>query len=309
MTSKTPGCPGCSSLDTLGAMSAPRPLTLATFVEAHSSHFASDKLIKTVGYLAGVLSVVLKKLHGQDDSRAVGLAQIAAKCGDVRYALRFCGGYCGVLFEADNVRRLTCLGGWRTPRVRHLLYAQSASLVQYYLYEHMAYLGWTAPGWVGAWLKENWYPADEMSRLSCFGWASWCVFDIWSCVVKLEELGEMEREVEKKWGKSRPTSRPGRGSRLPKSGRSHRADDARHAEALRRISKSRRGLYYNIVRSVLFLLPDIQWCAKPGTRLATFFPNWAVQGMGLAEAVIGYYTMWMGLGCSRPSLSDLEVGE
>ena len=57
-------------------MSAPRPLTLATFVEAHSSHFASDKLIKTVGYLAGVLSVVLKKLHGQDDSRAVGLAQV-----------------------------------------------------------------------------------------------------------------------------------------------------------------------------------------------------------------------------------------
>ena len=60
------------------------PLTLASFVAAHSSHFSSDKFIKTVGYLAGVLSVALARLHGADDARAVGLGQIAAKCGDVR---------------------------------------------------------------------------------------------------------------------------------------------------------------------------------------------------------------------------------
>ena len=60
------------------------PLTLASFVAAHSSHFASDKFIKTVGYLAGVLSVTLARVHGAEDARVVGLARIAAKCGDVR---------------------------------------------------------------------------------------------------------------------------------------------------------------------------------------------------------------------------------
>ena len=258
-------------------------LTLANFVEAHSSHFASDKFIKTAGYVAGVLAIALARIRGDNDPAVVGLRRIAAKCGDVRYALRFCGGYCGVLFEADNMQRLTCLGGWKSSGIKSLLYMQSVSLLQYYVYENMAYLGWTAPGWIGKWLKRHWYDADEMGRLSCFGWAAWCAFDAWSSVLKLRELNGIEEVVvyNRKYSKND------------------------REEALVRISRCRKGLHLNIVRSLLFLFPTLQWCAKPGTLMSKIFPEWAVQGMGLAEALIGYYTMWEGLGCSRPSLDDI----
>ena len=153
--------------------------------------------------------------------------------------------------------------------MRHLLYAQSASLAQYYLYEHMAYLGWTAPGWVGKWLQQRWHPADEMGRLSCVGWAAWCVFDTWSCVLKLRELGEMEAEVEERWGRegeSGSSSSIGAaaaavaaagGKPVRQWRRGGAGSVRRRAEALRRIARTRWGLQLNIVRSMLFLLPDV----------------------------------------------------
>jgi hypothetical protein len=44
-------------------------------------------------------------------------------------ALRFHGGYSGVLMEAENMKNLSFLGGWKDPRVTALLYAQSVSLI------------------------------------------------------------------------------------------------------------------------------------------------------------------------------------
>ena len=37
-------------------------------------------------------------------------------------------------------------------------------------------------------------------------------------------------------------------------------------EALAQCVKSRRSLRYNMIRSTLFLIPDLQWCLKPGSK-------------------------------------------
>ena len=83
-----------------------------------------------------------------------------------RIARRCCDsvGYC-MRFEADNLRRLTCLGGWRTPGVRHLLYAQSASSI-ITLRAHG--VPWVDRSVVGAWLKETGI-RRQMSRCPASG--------------------------------------------------------------------------------------------------------------------------------------------
>ena len=113
-------------------------------------------------------------------------------------ALRFHGGYSGLLVEFENIKNLSFLGGWRDPAVKSLLYGQSVSLVFYYLFENAAYLGWTAPGWIGAKLKP-YGGADHLSRMSCFGWASWCLLDMASTGIKLQEVARMEKKVKRSW--------------------------------------------------------------------------------------------------------------
>lgn len=99
--------------------------------------------------MCGCAAVGYRRTCGDDHATAIGLQQIASKCSDVRMALRFHGGYSGLLVEFENMKNLSFLGGWRDPAVKSLLYGQSVSLVFYYLFENAAYLGWTAPGWIG----------------------------------------------------------------------------------------------------------------------------------------------------------------
>eukprot|EP00947_MAST-08B_sp_MAST-8B-sp1_P006211 g6211.t1 len=124
-------------------------MSLERIVHEHESHFMADKLIKTVGFACGLSKCWFRRPisgFGEESDLAVGLGQISAKCADVRYALRFHGGYCGLLVEADNLKNCTFLGGWKWPVAKKLMYAQSLSLVFYYICENAAYLGWTAPG-------------------------------------------------------------------------------------------------------------------------------------------------------------------
>eukprot|EP00959_Pyramimonas_sp_CCMP1952_P378372 7926240-Pyramimonas_sp.AAC.1 len=124
---------------------------------------------------------------------------------------------------------------------------------------------------------------DPQGRWSCFGWGAWCLLEMTSSVYKLKELANMQREVETKYN-------PG----------------VNRDQALRVIAKSRRALHLNLLRSLLFLVPDIQWCLKPGSRWA-IIPNYAIKGMCLAEALLGYFTFWTGHGCSFPALPDTKL--
>ena len=97
------------------------------------------------------------------------------------------------------------------------------------------YLGWTAPGWIGPKLKP-YGGADHLSRMSCFGWASWCLLDMASTGVKLQEIARMETKIKKSWPFCEARS-----------------------EALRLITKSKKGLWLNMLRSFCFFVPDVQW--------------------------------------------------
>jgi hypothetical protein len=266
-----------------------QPVNLESIVTNHESHFMSDKLIKTVGCLAGMLATFYQRTHGANHPTTVGLQHISAKCADVRYVLRFHGGYSGLLVEILNMKTLRFLGGWKHSAARWFMYAQSAALMQYYICENAAYLGWTAPNWIGKKL-ERFGGANELGRVSCFGWGAWCAMEILSSSCKLKELARMQREVEETYTQIPSLFSPGKASQ-------------NKLEALRLIAKSRRALQYNVVRSVLFLIPDIQWCLKPGSRWA-ILPDALVKSMCLAEALLGYYTHWAGYGCSRPTLPD-----
>eukprot|EP00041_Stephanoeca_diplocostata_P013374 m.234273 g.234273 ORF g.234273 m.234273 type:complete len:114 (+) comp19315_c0_seq3:276-617(+) len=71
----------------------------------HESQFGADKLIKTAGFALGFAASLLDLDHryGPSDTVTKGLRQLAAKFADVRYALRFHGGYSGLLIELENV--------------------------------------------------------------------------------------------------------------------------------------------------------------------------------------------------------------
>eukprot|EP00729_Bicosta_minor_P002026 gene2026-3190_t len=233
-------------------------LSLENVVSMHTSQFAADKLIKTVGYLCGCAAVGYRRSFGDEHATAIGLQQIASKCSDIIMGLRFHGGYSGLLVEAENLKNLSFLGGWQDPKAKALLYGQSASLMFYYLCENAAYLGWTAPGWIGPKLKP-YGGADHLSRMSCFGWASWCLLDMASTGVKLQEIARMETKIKKSWPFCEARS-----------------------EALRLITKSKKGLWLNMLRSFCFFVPDVQWCLKPGSKWA-IQPDWFVQGLCLVE--------------------------
>lgn len=254
------------------------PFSLETFVRNHEGHFMSDKFIKTFGYIAGCLGQIYERTHGVDHPTTVGLKQICTTFQTARMAIRFQGGYCGLLVEFENMKNLSFLGGWKSTGAKLCLYAGSISLVQYYILENLAYLGWSAPGWIGKKLK-RFGGADEMGRLSCYGWGSWCFFDIVSCFYRLQELGKMEQIVKE----------------------TYKDGCVNKKEALAQCVKSRRSLRYNMIRSTLFLIPDLQWCLKPGSKWA-ILPEWSIQVMCLVEALLGYYTYWTGHWTSRPQL-------
>eukprot|EP00959_Pyramimonas_sp_CCMP1952_P353124 7398071-Pyramimonas_sp.AAC.1 len=140
------------------------PVTLDSIVENHESQFMSDKLIKTMGCLSGVLGLYYTRTHGAEHPTTVGLQQISAKCSDVRYALRFHGGYSGLFVEIRNFKSLTNIEGWKHPTIKKLARAQSICLLQYYACENAAYLGWTAPNWIGKKLQRL-GGADELVGL------------------------------------------------------------------------------------------------------------------------------------------------
>ena len=41
----------------------------------------------------------------------------------------------------------------------------------------------------------NWNTPNELARISCFGWAAWCIFDTLSCILRLRELRTIEQRV------------------------------------------------------------------------------------------------------------------
>eukprot|EP00037_Helgoeca_nana_P023788 m.247628 g.247628 ORF g.247628 m.247628 type:complete len:162 (-) comp26455_c1_seq4:2931-3416(-) len=105
---------------------------LVKFNRLHEQQYASDKLVKTVGFAAGFVAAMRQRVgwHGPDDPVALGLQQIASQCGNVGYALRFHGGYSGLLNELENFVNISFLGGWKDPWLKVLVRLQSAALMQ-----------------------------------------------------------------------------------------------------------------------------------------------------------------------------------
>eukprot|EP00041_Stephanoeca_diplocostata_P013375 m.234292 g.234292 ORF g.234292 m.234292 type:complete len:228 (+) comp19315_c0_seq5:276-959(+) len=174
----------------------------------HESQFGADKLIKTAGFALGFAASLLDLDHryGPSDTVTKGLRQLAAKFADVRYALRFHGGYSGLLIELENMKNLTFLGGWKDPKIKYLLMGQSLTLMQYYICENLAWLGWTAPEWIGERFIRRTLgtTADRLSQWSCWGWGLMCALDMWSTRLKFRELNGIEAVV-RKWKATQPS--------------------------------------------------------------------------------------------------------
>merc|ERR1711865_1112827 len=192
---------GSYTVDLAGGMaSAVPPITIETVVAQHQSLFAVDKLIKTVGYSAGFLAEILIRTRGATHQSVIGLNQIAAKCSETRYALRFHGSM-GVLAEVDAVSRHQ-LGEWNDQSLKTVDVVKSLTLIQYYAFENIAFLGWVAPEWIGRWLEKYSAHPDEWGRYSAFGWVACCLLDLLSCFKKLSELNKLERQVTRRSNRS-----------------------------------------------------------------------------------------------------------
>ena len=80
--------------------------------------------------VAGFLAEILVRRRGATHQSVIGLNQIAAKCSETRYALRFHGSM-GVLAEVDAISRPK-LGEWNDQSLKTIDVVKSLTLIQYY---------------------------------------------------------------------------------------------------------------------------------------------------------------------------------
>lgn len=256
-------------------------------VSIHESQFGAEKLLKTVNCFLALAAIRSARVRGPTHEITIGLEQLAAKLGNARYTMRFHGGYCGMLVELVNLKNNVFNGGWRDPMNKFLIQLQFTSMMPYYVCEHLAFLGWTAPDLIGkrlTWLGG----ADELSRRSNYGFAVWCALELWRTIKRMTELDKMDRDFRRACSKASDTQEMVEAKR----------------RGIEKIESVRYALRLNVVTTLGFMLPTIHYALPSNSRFAVQ-PPWLLQTFNMIECLVGYYTMWTGLSSSRPQLPDL----
>ena len=243
--------------------------TLQQMVVLHSSVLGFDKTVKLFSYASLLASQMLPRLRINEDSALVaGLEAIGGHLSLYRVTTRWCGGCFGLPAESLNLFTDCWDGGWHNPLIRRCVRWQSWAMTAYYPMEHLAWLATLAPK-----LFKR-LDVDRLWRMSCYFWVLWLLLDIVATCLRLRELDALERHL------------------------------ARHGLLTSRskatLERSRTSLCRHSTRILLYLPNAVHWTLVPNSPCC--LPPWLVNGLGLAEALVGSYAYAKGDSTSRPVL-------
>ena len=243
--------------------------TLQQMVVLHSSVLGFDKTVKLFSYALPLASQMLPRLrNNQDSALAEGLEAIGGHLSLYRVTTRWCGGCFGLPAESANLFTDCWDGGWHNPLIRRCVRWQSWAMTAYYPMEHLAWLATLAPK-----LFKR-LDVDRLWRMSCYFWVLWLLLDIVGTCLRLRELDALERHL------------------------------ARHGLLTSRskatLERSRTSLCRHSARIMLYFPNAVHWTLVPNSPCC--LPPWLVNGLGLAEALVGSYAYAKGDSISRPML-------
>ena len=256
----------------------PAPSPLDNFLNDYGSFtaktFTADQGLKIIQWSSWAVSYVTasSKHHGSTLSPA--LRKLYGDVSWTRYMLRFYG----FLPALEGWRSGSWAGGsWDNPKIAKIAkYLMCGSMMLYYPLEHMAYAGWQMPT-LSKFTKNN---ANKISALSCVFWTTYIVGDFWSSCLKWKELKKKFNDL---------------GQLLATKKRDDDKDGVTEVvQEQKSIAKSIRLVKIQLMRSLLFILPAVNWS----------LPNWAtnpllgeatVNGLMLIEAYTSVYQSLIGM--------------
>ena len=126
--------------------------------------YFNDKIVKCVGYMAGVAAEILQHGGGAaaDDERVKGLRAACSWLGFARYATRLPN---QIADSVEAVRTDSWAAGWADGRLRAIAQSQAKANIAYHVMEHVALAGYVAPSLVKI-------DADRWTWVSCWLWTS-----------------------------------------------------------------------------------------------------------------------------------------
>lgn len=234
---------------------APSPSTLDSFLQNYgkfaASTFTADQGLKILQWSSWAISY-LTRTNSTNKHISASLNKIYNEMSMTRYALRFYG-----FFQSlEGYLTGSWAGGdWENPKIAKIAkYLMAGSMLLYYPLEHVAYAGWQIPQLV----KLN---ANRYSAISCCFWTTYIVGDFWASCLKWAEMKKKMLSL---------------GDMLA----AKKSNDDK--EAVTVILEKQQALYnkirhvkLQIIRSLLFILPAINWS----------LPNWATDPL-LSEPVL-----------------------
>ena len=259
----------------LPTISAPAPLPLLDTVCTFSSKtFTTDQGLKIIQWSSWAISYLTATSKHHRETLSPALRKLSGEVSFTRYVLRFYG-----FFQSlEGYRSGSWAGGtWDNPKIAKIAkYLMAGSMLFYYPLEHVAYAGWQLPT-LSRFSRDN---ANKISALSCVFWTTYIIGDFWASCLKWNELKKKLKDL-------------GRSLALKK-----RDDDKVGMEEVekeqRTIAKSIRLVRLQVIRSLLFILPAVNWS----------LPNWAtnpllgelpLNGLMLAEAYTSVYQSLVGM--------------
>ena len=236
----------------------PATPTLQKYSRLTNTVYFNDKIVKSVGYLAGVAAEMLQHGGGAaaDDERVVGLRAACSWLGFARYAARIPN----QIGDSVNAVRTDA---WSDPRFTHpqlkvIARNQARCNIAYHLMEHVALAGYVAPTLVKV-------DADKWTWMSCWLWTYFVVKELQAIRLRLAELRARREKARKAGGDA--------------------VAQAAELAEIKKLVHNQRGQW---IRFLLFLPNALHWSwGKKG-----FLPSWFVNVTGLAEGVYGTWLMW-----------------
>ena len=239
-------------------------LFLQNYGKFAASTFTADQGLKILQWSSWAISYLTRTNSGNKHLSS-SLNKIYNEMGMTRYALRFYG-----FFQSlEGYLTGSWAGGdWDNPMIakiaKHLM---AGSMLLYYPLEHVAYAGWQIPKLV----KVN---ANRYSAISCYFWTIYIVGDFWSSCLKWSEMKKKMLSL---------------GDMLAVK----KANDDKKAvseilEQQQALMNKIRHVRLQIIRSLLFILPSINW-SLPNWATDPLLPEPILNGLMLTEAYTCVY--------------------
>jgi hypothetical protein len=218
---------------------------LERFLVHYNSFIASAaNQDKGLSLLQWTLWLVSQLHHQQNASRSQALRKLYFNISFCRYILRFYG--------LPTALEAVLSGSWQDATAKLGKWTgeiMACSMMAYYPLEHMAYLGWEAPGV----LPKSLSSPNRWSAWSCRCWLAYLMAELVQSIMRLRRLNQ---ELE--------------------------------ADAKQETKDSIRHCQLQVTRTLLFTLPCINW-SLPKWDTQPWLPENVCNGLMWLEAVVNVY--------------------